>query len=158
MCVCSSRFRGRVLDRWVLDNVAGAPYEHTVGFELGELDRMATDLKSDMPGGAPFHPLIDRGRHREQAHAYIRDRLGVDWARSACRYCPFALTGNDGRTRTLPRYIAHPDQGMLPLTMEHLAVALNPRKASPAGRGSSTCSPPTPTRAPARCSTGSSIT
>ncbi|MEU4406241.1 hypothetical protein AB0F88_17100 [Streptosporangium sp. NPDC023963] len=131
---CSIRFKGWVLDRWVLDTVGGLPYEHAVGFELGELSRMRIDLKaSKMPGRTPFYPLIDWGWHREHAQAYIREHLDVEWIKSACTFCPFALTSEGGRERTIPRYIADPDQAMLPLLMEHLAVALNQRQGLAGG-------------------------
>lgn len=131
---CSQKFKGWVLDTWIRDHTAGQPYEHMVGFELGELDRVATDrLQLDIPGRNPVYPLVEWGWHREHAAAYIRDHLGVEWVKSACSYCPFAFGSTDGKRRTLRRYIDHPDQAMLPLTMEHLAVALNARQGLIAG-------------------------
>jgi hypothetical protein len=49
--------------------------------------------------------------------------------------CPFALGSEAARARTLPRYLADPDQAMLPLLMEYVAMSLNPRQGLvPGGR------------------------
>ncbi|MFI6290070.1 hypothetical protein ACIBEJ_00710 [Nonomuraea sp. NPDC050790] len=126
---CSIRFKGWVLDRWVSEYTGGAPYDHAVGFELGELGRMAEDREQlRLAGRRPFYPLIEWGWHREQAEAYIVEHLGVAWIKSACTFCPFAMTSAAGRRRTVARYIANPAEAMLPLMMEHVAVALNPRQ------------------------------
>jgi hypothetical protein len=132
---CSLKFKGWVLDQWVGSFTAGRVYDHVVGFELGELSRMWTDQRQlGIPGRRPWYPLIEWGWHRADAEEYIRRCLGVDWPKSACRQCPFALCNGDSRARTLRRYIAHPAQAVMPLALEHAAVALNPRQGLAAGR------------------------
>ncbi|MFI9591159.1 hypothetical protein [Nonomuraea sp. NPDC052265] len=131
----SLKFKGWVLDRWVKEFTGGRPYDHVVGFELGELGRMMADqAQLGMPGRNPVYPLIEWGWHREDAEAYIREHLKTEWIKSACTFCPYALTSEAGRVRTIPRYIADPDQAMLPLLMEHTAVALNPRQGLAGGK------------------------
>ncbi|KAA9379705.1 hypothetical protein F5972_08625 [Microbispora cellulosiformans] len=126
---CSIRFKGWVLDQWISAHTGGRPYDHVVGFELGELDRVATDREQGrLPSRNPVYPLVEWGWFRSDALAYIRQHLGVDWPKSACTFCPFALTHREGLQRTLPRFVAHPEVAMLPLSMEHAAVALNARQ------------------------------
>jgi hypothetical protein len=51
---------------------------------------------------------------------------GIAWDKSACSYCPFALSSKEGRARVLPRYAADVDAAVNALMIEHVALALNP--------------------------------
>lgn len=61
-------------------------------------------------------------------------RIGPGQPKSACTYCPFALTAPAGRNRVLALYLDQPDAAVRDLTLEHTALALNPRQGL-AGRG-----------------------
>lgn len=133
--LCSVHAKGELLDWWVASYTQGRPYVHAVGFELGELTRRDQDLrKSKLPGRQALYPLIDWGWWREDAHDYILRHLGVAYSKSACFMCPYALTSENGRARTIPRYLRSPRLAMLPLAMEHTAVALNERQGLIGGK------------------------
>lgn len=132
--LCSVKSKGWALDQWIKLHTKGQPFRHAVGFETGETSRMLRDMQQGkVPGRAPVYPLIDWGWDREACEQYILAELGAHWEKSACSFCPYALTSKAGRERTIPRYIANPDEAMLPLLMEHVAVALNPRQGLIAG-------------------------
>ncbi|MFI7641898.1 hypothetical protein [Nonomuraea sp. NPDC049400] len=133
--LCSVHAKGELLDWWVAAYTQGRPYTHAVGFELGELSRRDQDLrKSKLPGRQALYPLIDWGWWREDAYDYLLRHLGVAYEKSACQMCPYALTSAKGRGRTIPRYLAAPHLAMLPLLMEHTAVALNERQGLIGGK------------------------
>lgn len=55
---------------------------------------------------------------------------GVHWRKSACKFCPFALANAASRRETFERYATEePEASDLALTMEHVALALNPSQA-----------------------------
>jgi hypothetical protein len=69
------------------------------------------------------YPLVLWGWDREKCLAYIKDRLGVQWRKSACRFCPFARISPDlvARQKQFPRQTA---QAMF---TERLSLAMNQR-------------------------------
>lgn len=129
----SVNFKGVPLDKFIAAATGGRPYRHVLGYEAEETGRADRDRRFATEVRTPAYPLIEWGWTRGKCAAYIRDRLGVDWPKSACTYCPFALTPGS-RAATLARFAASPDQAVLPLLMEHAAVAMNPRQGLIAGR------------------------
>lgn len=153
---CSMKFKGWVIDGYLARH---APYatRHAFGFEVGE-QRRATDCARHMPGRLAFgfeaterkrarrasdydtphrvaeFPLIEWGWDRQDCQHYIEQITGVaDWPKSACVYCPFALTSRAGRERSLARYDSRPRAAIEALMLEHRALCLNPRSGLIAG-------------------------
>lgn len=129
----SVNFKGVPLDKFIATATAGQPYRHVIGFEATETARARRDASHGPAGRTPAYPLIEWGWDRQACTEYIRRALGVDWPKSACTYCPFALT-LASQPATLARFVAHPEQATLPLLMEYVATALNSRQGLIAGR------------------------
>lgn len=130
----SVNFKGVPLDKYIATVTEGHPYRHVVGFEATETARAKRDSQCGPDTRTPVYPLISPwGWDRAACAGYIRNAIGVDWPKSACVYCPFALTGAS-LPDTLARFARYPEQGTLPLLMEHVATALNPKQGLIAGR------------------------
>jgi hypothetical protein len=153
---CSMKFKGWVIDTY-LEHHAPEATRHAFGFELGE-QRRADDCERHMPGRLAFgfekgeagrarraseydtlhrvaeFPLIAWGWDRQACSDYIEQVTGVvDWPKSACVYCPFALTSRAGRERSLVRYDTRPVAAVEALMLERRALCLNPRGGLIAG-------------------------
>ncbi|MEV0821877.1 hypothetical protein [Nonomuraea rubra] len=131
---CSLKFKGWVLDQVIAQIVGDEEFVHVVGFEAGEVKRMMRDMPLGPGTRIPSYPLIEWGWYRDDCEQYVLDQLGVRWPKSACVQCPYAFSLAEGRDRTIPRYLANPHEALLGLTMEHLAVAVNPRQGLLAGQ------------------------
>jgi hypothetical protein len=129
----SVNFKGVPLDKFIAAATAGRPYRHVIGFEATETARAERDARHGTPERTPAYPLIEWGWDRQACANYIRHALGVDWPKSACPYCPFALNPTS-RPATLARFATYPEQATLPLLMEYVATALNPRQGLIGGR------------------------
>jgi hypothetical protein len=149
---CSMKFKGWVIDTYLARDAPQAT-RHAFGFEVGELARAehmpgrlvfgfeageaararrATNY--DTPHRVAEFPLIEWGWEREECRRYIQQITGVpDWPKSACVYCPFALTNRAGRERTLRRYDTRPESALEALMLERRALCLNPRGGLIAG-------------------------
>lgn len=104
------------------------------GFESGEQGRARRATDYDTPRRIAEFPLIEWGWDREDCERYIEQITAVaDWPKSACVYCPFALTSRDGRRRTLRRYDTRPESALQALMLERRALCLNPRGGLIAG-------------------------
>jgi hypothetical protein len=153
---CSMKFKGWVIDAY-LEHFAPSAVRHAFGFEVGE-QRRADDCQRHMPGRLAFgfeigeqgrarqaseydtrhrvaeFPLIDWGWDREACRRYIEQITGVpDWPKSACVYCPFAMTSKAGRERIVVRYDTRPQAAIEALLLEWRALCLNPRGGLIAG-------------------------
>src|SRR4051794_9522454 len=153
---CSMKFKGWVIDTYLAEH-APQTTRHAFGFEAGEAGR-AERCAEHMPGRLVFgfgageaarasratkydtphriteFPLIKWGWDREGCERYIEQVTGVpDWPKSACVYCPFALTSRAGRWRTLRRYDSRPESALETLMLERRALCLNPRGGLIAG-------------------------
>lgn len=153
---CSMKFKGWVIDTYLAHHAPEAT-RHAFGYEVGEQSR-AERCSRHMPGRlvlgfekeegsrarratrfdtphrvAEF-PLLRWGWDRERCRQYIHRITGVpDWPKSACVYCPFALTSRAGRARTLERYDTRPESAIEALTLERRSLCLNPRGGLIAG-------------------------
>jgi hypothetical protein len=122
---CSIHAKGDVLDPFIRQEVPG-PYLHVLGFEAGEARRAKKDAKYNTDRRTGVYPLIGWGWGRDDCAAYIRARTGEDWPKSACYFCPFALTSAEGPHRALDLYAGRPQAAVDALLMEHVARSLNP--------------------------------
>jgi len=154
--LCSMKFKGFVIDTY-LEQHAPEATRHAFGYEAGEQGR-AEKCARHMPGRLVFgfeasehlrarratgydtphrvaeFPLIDWGWDRDDCQRYIEQITGVsDWPKSACDYCPFALTSRAGREQSLLRYDTRPASLMKALMLERRSLALNPRGGLIAG-------------------------
>ncbi len=131
----SIKFKGWVIDRWIADELGEEPYQHVMGFELGEPERFTRDLGMGPINRFADYPLLTWGWDRAACEQYIYDLLGVHWPKSACVRCPFGFSiTKGGRERTIPRLLRNPGEAIGALTMEYLAVAVNPRQGLLAGK------------------------
>ena len=153
---CSQKFKGWVIDTYLAECVRDAT-RHAFGYEAGEVTR-ATRCEENMPSRLAFgfdstetararratefdgplrvaeFPLIEWGWDREECLRFIQQTAGVSsWPKSACVYCPFALTNRAGRERTLDRYDKDRDSAMETLMLERRSIGLNPRGGLIAG-------------------------
>lgn len=154
--LCSMKFKGWVIDTY-LEHHAPEATRHAFGYEAGEASR-AIRCAESMPGRLAFgfgtyeagraqrateydtphrraeFPLIEWDWDREECERYIEAITGVpDWPKSACVYCPFALTSRAGRERTLARYDTRPESALEALMLERRSLCLNPRGGLIAG-------------------------
>ena len=132
---CSIHAKGQPLDTFISGVVQGQPFRHVMGFELNEPNRCMRDTedgaksKAFPPGTRQAeYPLVEWGWDRQAALDYIAAQFGVEWPKSACTYCPFALSNKASRRATLARFDQSPAEGVQALLMEHLALALNPKQ------------------------------
>ena len=153
---CSMKFKGWVIDTYLerhapeatrhafgyeAEEVSRAtrcaehmPGRLVLGFEKGEASRARRAGDFDTPHRAAEFPLIEWGWDREDCQRYIEQITGVsDWPKSACVYCPFALTNREGRWRTLRRYDTRPESALETLMLERRSLCLNPRGGLIAG-------------------------
>jgi hypothetical protein len=130
---CSAKAKGWPIDTF-LATAAREPFRQAVGFHTGEHGRARRDATYDTPRREGFYPLIEWGWDRQQASRFIEEVTGVAaWPKSACIYCPFALTNKTGRARVLTLFDEHPDVAVEALMLEHRAVCLNPTQGLIAG-------------------------
>lgn len=155
---CSQKYKGWVIDTYLGEiapeatrhafgygateaNRASRCEEHmpkpkrlAFGFESSEGARARRATEFDTPSRVAEFPLIEWGWDRKDCSRYIEQTTGVSaWPKSACVYCPFALTNREGRERTLERYDAEPERAMETLMLERRSLCLNPRGGLIAG-------------------------
>ncbi|HKF81928.1 MAG TPA: hypothetical protein VKB23_03065 [Solirubrobacterales bacterium] len=105
------------------------------GFGAGERARAERAAKYETTHRRPEFPLIEWGWDRDACSRYIEKITGVaDWPKSACVYCPFALTSRSGRERTIPRFDTRPESAYEALMLERRSLCLNPRGGLIAGK------------------------
>jgi hypothetical protein len=124
--LCSQHFKGWPLDTVIGYITQGRPYRHVLGFEANERARANKDARYNTALRTGEYPLINWGWDRNRSQRFLRDVFDVDWPKSACSYCPFALATRVGRVSTVSRFIAEPQAGVLALVMEFTATAINP--------------------------------
>ena len=126
--LCSVHSKGDALDPVIASLTAGLAYQHVIGFEANEPKRAVKDTGYNTEVRTGVYPLIEWGWDRAACEAFILDVTGVAWDKSACVFCPFALSNKAGRARVLTRYAEQPAAGVATLLMEHGALALNPQQ------------------------------
>jgi hypothetical protein len=123
---CSIKAKGEPLDDFLADELGEAPFLHAIGFEANEPKRAKRDKTYDTEVRSGFYPLIEWGWDRATCEAYITGKTGAAWIKSACTFCPFALTNCEGRARVGVMAIAEPASMAQALATEYRSIALNP--------------------------------
>lgn len=118
---CSCKSKGRPIDAWVADNIAGY-YRHVIGFNSEEVKRVDRDQCYGGDNRNAEYPLVEWGWPRSRCEAFLKMAFGVDWAKSACVQCPFAR----GKSEVLDRFARFPLEATEALFIEHMSLALNP--------------------------------
>lgn len=131
---CSAKAKGHVIDTFLDDVTGSRPFLHVIGYEAGEIARARRDATYDTRVRTGIYPLINWDWDRAACEDYIYRQTGARWPKSACTYCPFAFSTPTGRERVLALYLDEPAAAIRDLTLEHVALALNPRQ-SLVGRG-----------------------
>lgn len=131
---CSVKAKGYCLDA-AIDLLVDGPFLHAIGFEYGEPGRARRDATYDTPGRRTgIYPLVEWRWDRDRCIQYIAAKTGVsNWPKSACSYCPFALTNKKGLVHTLERMQRNIPEALAALVLEHRAVCLNPQQGLIAG-------------------------
>jgi hypothetical protein len=134
--LCSCKFKGWPIDRWLAGALAGEPFVQLMGFEAGEQRRAGDDAAAgDSWQRTGAYPLVEWGWSREDCERYLHEQTGVRrWPKSACPFCPFSLCSRAGRARTFDAFAREPHQALEALMIERLAVALNERQGLAGGR------------------------
>ena len=142
---CSLKFKAFVIESWleaniherirhtfgynhaeiarVTDSEAAIAARVTFGFNNDELARVADARSYDSPTRIGHYPLVEWGWDRIRCLSYIFAKLGVDWEKSACPFCPFARI-NDA---LIARQKQFPEQTAQAMFLERVALAINPR-------------------------------
>lgn len=126
---CSIKAKG-----WPLDTLierllgAGTAYRHVVGFEANEPGRALKDARENTATRTGVYPLIKWGWDRAACERYITAVTGAAWLKSACVFCPFALSNAAGRQRVLALYRQDVKAAVHALFIEHVSLAFNPRQ------------------------------
>lgn len=143
---CSLKFKAFVIETWLRDFLSSGTIRHTFGFNADETDRViksdaataarmsfgfnAEELDRiergrlyDTPSRISQYPLVLWGWNREQCLRYIKDKLGIVWRKSACRYCPFARITPD----LIARQKQFPKDTASAMFTERLSLAMNER-------------------------------
>ncbi|WP_234798272.1 hypothetical protein [Mycobacteroides chelonae] len=130
---CSIHSKGECLDPVIADITAGNPFRHVIGYESGEINRANKDRLYDTDLRTGWYPLVEWGWDRQRCQDYVQEVLGCTWHKSACTFCPFAMTTAAGRAALLQRYREEPDAGAQAMFLEHVARSLNPTQTLIAG-------------------------
>jgi len=126
MRMCSVHSKGDCLDPVIARITQGQPYRHAIGFEANEQARAEKDRLYDNAIRAGWYPLQDWGWSRADCQRFLVDLIGVTFPKSACGFCPFAMSSESGRARQIERYRQEPDVGAEALFLEYVARSLNP--------------------------------
>jgi hypothetical protein len=142
---CSLKFKAFVIESW-LEEFLAPPIRHTLGFNSDELsrvqksdaaiaarvtfgfnseerDRVELGLRYDSPSRLSHYPLVLWGWNRDRCISYIKEKLGVTWRKSACRFCPFARITPD----LIQRQKRFPEDTARAMFTERLSLAMNQR-------------------------------
>lgn len=125
---CSARAKGAVLDPVIARLTGGQPHQHYVGFESDERGRADRDAAYNTPARTGRYPLIEWGWTRADCDSFVYELTGHHWSKSACTYCPFAISSARGVQSTLRRYATEPAAGALALFVEHVATCINEKQ------------------------------
>lgn len=152
--ICSTKFKGWVIETWLSQELSGQSYRHALGYNVDERSRIARserafaervtapvrmafgfncDEESRIVRAATydtalrkgFYPLFEWKWSRDRCLRYLEDLTGVTWPKSCCSYCPFQALRED----TVARMRRFPGQVAEALLLEHQSLCLNPRGA-----------------------------
>ncbi len=127
--LCSVHAKGDCLDPVIASVTAGRCYRHVMGFEVGERSRAAKDALFNTDRRTGCYPLLEWGWDRTRCLDFIAEFTGGHrWSKSACSYCPFAMTTASGRRAIIERWRREPHGGARALFLKSVARALNERQ------------------------------
>lgn len=118
---CSIKYKGAPIDAWIKGELKGRAYRHIIGFNSDELNRVARDGCYGGENRTAEYPLVQWGMGHDAVAAYCREAAGVEWAKSACHFCPFSR----GKEEVRDRMLREPEKGVDTLFVEHVAMAFN---------------------------------
>lgn len=131
---CSLKAKGWVGDQILSHLLGGHPFRHIIGYAAEEGPRITRDLQAqahhrhqDTPLALrePWFPLAeDWGWNREDCRRYLYEVFNVEWARSACTFCPFT----QGKEDALLAMQDEPEGTGEALYLEYIALSINPRQ------------------------------
>ena len=139
---CSEKQKGSVIAKALPSLLGTNEYFNVIGFDSTELSRIKRASKfigSD--NRITVYPLMEWGWDRTRSIAYIKSRVGVEWPKSACVFCPFAFHSAGGRLKDpaartaalvnanaelFDRYLASPRSVVRTLSIEYGARCVNP--------------------------------
>ena len=124
--ICSVHSKGNVLDPVIARITQGRPYRHALGFEANEAGRADKDRLHNTDLRTGWYPLRDWNWTRQDCHRFVVDLLGQSIPKSACGFCPFAMSTATGRSQTVDRYRHEPQLGVDALFLEFVARSVNP--------------------------------
>lgn len=101
---CSLHSKASCLEPVVARITRGQPYRHVLGYEFGEQGRALRDRQYDTPTRSGWYPLVDWQWTRQICHDYVADVTGHSWQKSACGFCVFSFTTEQGRRAMMQRY------------------------------------------------------
>ncbi|OBI29052.1 hypothetical protein [Mycolicibacter sinensis] len=125
---CSIHAKGNALDPVIAQLTQGQPYRHAIGFEANEKSRALKDAGYNSPLRTGWYPLIEWGYTRHDCHEYVLTLTGTAIPKSACGFCPFAVSSEAGRMSIVERYRAEPQVGARAVFVENVARTFNPRQ------------------------------
>ena len=143
--ISSLKFKAFTIEKWIEENVH-ASIRHTFGyncdelsrvedseeaikarvtfgFNIGELARVAEAQLYDGPKRQGHYPLVLWGWDRDRCQAYILEKIGVLWRKSACPFCPFARITSE----LIARQYEFPEETAAAMFLERVALAMNPK-------------------------------
>ena len=86
--VCSKKFKGDVIQKWVRDAYPDEQITFLIGIEKNEGHRTARFTKPASDTNEYEYPLVDMGWDRAACVAYL-DTREIEVGKSSCVYCPF---------------------------------------------------------------------
>lgn len=123
--LCSVHAKGQPLDAVITSITRGEPYRHAIGFGAAEPARIRRDQQYNDQQRHGWYPLAEWGWDRTTCQEYVHSLLNCYWEKSACTFCPYAMSSAAGRQAVLERYRRQPQAGADTLLLEHRARALN---------------------------------
>jgi hypothetical protein len=125
--LCSVKFKGFPLDKWLAENVTGA-YRHVMGFNADEMFRVERDSSYSTTERKSEYPLVAWGWGREKCEQYLAEWAGEPWAKSCCSFCPFSGGRKAERDAYIARLAKYPEVAAAAIRLERVSVSLNPRQ------------------------------
>ena len=120
--LCSIKTKAVPGDTWIRQTFGDQPFRHVLGFNAEELKRVERDKSYATSTRHVEHPLVEWGWDRAKCEAYLFEKFGVTWLKSACKCCAFS----NGKTEVLERYNREPEAAYEVLEMEKISMSLNP--------------------------------
>lgn len=131
--LCSVHAKGDPLDYVISRITHGQSHRHAIGFGAAEQSRIIKDQLYNTSARTGWYPLADWSWDRAKCQQYVHSILGCFWEKSACTYCPFAMSSAEGRQNVLARYRREPESGADALYLEYVARCLNQTQTLIAG-------------------------